>query len=214
MLYQTVQYQSSPKDERCRLIYGSKYLSWIAMISIPNILILRKWLLGVLKINLVCAFALFGCSSEQSNKQAKPVNERDTPASQQKDSTATIPSHKEVGEASWYGPGFHGKETSSGETFDQKEMTAAHPSLPMGTKAEVTNLENGKKVEVRINDRGPYAENRVIDLSSAAANKLNMKTDGTAQVKIVTKSAKKKSRTAKSGKNKQRVKKNSALSKK
>jgi rare lipoprotein A len=70
-------------------------------------------------------------------------------------------------------------------------MTAAHPTLPMGTKAKVTNLENGKKVEVRINDRGPYAKDRVIDLSGAAANKLDMKEGGSAQVKIETKPVKK-----------------------
>lgn len=160
----------------------------------------RKRLLGSLPVTLICALGLFGCTSEHSSEQAKPANAQATQAPQQEGSTATTPVHKEVGEASWYGPGFHGKETSSGETFNQKEMTAAHPSLPMGTKAEVTNLENGKKVEVRINDRGPYAENRVIDLSSAAANKLNMKTEGTAEVKIVTKSAKKKSRAAHSKK--------------
>jgi rare lipoprotein A len=115
--------------------------------------------------------------------------------------------HKEVGEASWYGPGFQGQETASGETFDQKEMTAAHPTLPMGTKAKVTNLENDKKVEVRINDRGPYADNRVIDLSSAAAKKLDMKEDGTTQVKIETKPIKKKSSARKSNKKKIRRKK-------
>lgn len=71
----------------------------------------------------------------------------------------------------------------------------------MGTKAKVTNLENGKKVEVRINDRGPFTENRVIDLSGAAAKKLDMKKDGTSQVKIETKPTKKKS----SGKTKQRA---------
>lgn len=100
--------------------------------------------------------------------------------------------HKEVGEASWYGPGFQGKETANGDRFDQKELTAAHPTLPMGTKATVTNLENGKKVEVIINDRGPNVEDRVIDLSGAAANKLDMKKDGTVQVKIVTKTKHKK----------------------
>jgi rare lipoprotein A len=89
-----------------------------------------------------------------------------------------------VGEASWYGPGFQGNETANGETFDQKKMTAAHPTLPMGTNVEVTNLENGKKVEVRINDRGPYVGDRAIDLSRAAARKLDMEEDGTAQVKI------------------------------
>jgi rare lipoprotein A len=92
-----------------------------------------------------------------------------------------------VGEASWYGPGFQGNETANGETFDQKKMTAAHPSLPMGTQATVTNLENNKKVEVRINDRGPYVGDRAIDLSRAAAKKLDMEEDGTTQVKIETK---------------------------
>jgi rare lipoprotein A len=97
---------------------------------------------------------------------------------------ATQPVQKEVGEASWYGPGFQGNETASGETFDQNKMTAAHPTLPMGTTAEVTNLENDKKVEVRINDRGPYEGNRVIDLSRAAASRLDMENDGTSRVKI------------------------------
>lgn len=91
---------------------------------------------------------------------------------------------KQVGEASWYGPGFHGKETASGETYNQKELTAAHPTLPLGTKAKVTNLENDKSVEVKINDRGPYADGRAIDLSKAAANKIDMKKEGTAEVKI------------------------------
>jgi rare lipoprotein A len=112
--------------------------------------------------------------------------------SQEPNHVTTKPVHKEVGEASWYGSGFQGQETANGETFDQKDMTAAHPSLPMGTKAKVTNLENGKKIEVRINDRGPFAKNRIIDLSSAAAKKLDMKKGGTAQVKIETKSIKKK----------------------
>ena len=66
-------------------------------------------------------------------------------------------------------------------------MTAAHPTLPLGTKAEVTNLENDKKVEVKINDRGPYVDDRVIDVSRAAAKKLDMVEEGTAQVKIETK---------------------------
>jgi rare lipoprotein A len=69
-------------------------------------------------------------------------------------------------------------------------MTAAHPSLPMGTKAEVTNLDNGKKVAVTINDRGPAVKGRAIDLSSGAAKKLDMKKSGTAHVKIVTKRVK------------------------
>jgi rare lipoprotein A len=156
---------------------------------------IRKWLSGMSQLTLLGALVFSGCTSEHSEGQSKQ-------AQQEKENAADKPVHKEVGEASWYGPGFQGQETANGETFDQKDMTAAHPSLPMGTKAEVTNLENGKKVEVRINDRGPFAENRVIDLSGAAANKLDMKKDGTSQVKIETKPIKKKRSTRPSRKSK------------
>jgi len=88
------------------------------------------------------------------------------------------------GEASYYGPGFQGKHTATGEKFDQKERTAAHPALPLGTKATVTNLENGKSVDVKINDRGPYVKGRDIDLSKGAAKELGMTKDGVAPVKI------------------------------
>jgi rare lipoprotein A len=90
----------------------------------------------------------------------------------------------QVGQASWYGPGFHGRKTASGERFDQNKLTAAHRSLPLDTKVKVTNLENGRSVEVEINDRGPYAGKRVIDLSKAAANRLDMTDDGIARVRI------------------------------
>jgi len=73
------------------------------------------------------------------------------------------------GAASWYGPGFHGKRTANGERFDTHALTAAHKTLPFGTKVRVTNEQTGKSVVVRINDRGPYAHGRVIDLSKAAA---------------------------------------------
>lgn len=99
---------------------------------------------------------------------------------------------EQVGEASYYGPGFHGKKTAMGEKFDQNDLTAAHPSLPLGTKATVTNLENGNSVDVKINDRGPYVKGRDIDLSKGAAKELGIK-DGVAPVKIeaeVTKSEK------------------------
>src|SRR5207247_1698433 len=75
----------------------------------------------------------------------------------------------QVGVASWYGPGFHGNRTANGEIYDQYELTAAHPSLPLGTRVMVTNLENGRAVQVRINDRGPFVGGRAIDLSYAAA---------------------------------------------
>ena len=89
---------------------------------------------------------------------------------------------RQVGTASWYGPGFHGKKTASGNRFNQYALTAAHRSLPLGTRARVTNLRNGKAVTVTINDRGPYSGGRVIDLSRAAAQQLAM--GGTAPVRI------------------------------
>ncbi len=116
------------------------------------------------------------------------------------ESALTRPVYKEIGEASWYGPGFHGKETASGETFNTNKMTAAHPSLPMGTKVKVTNLEKNKTVEVTINDRGPYVDGRVIDLSREAAKKLGMVKKGTTKVKVVTKTGKKKTSRKKTSK--------------
>lgn len=91
------------------------------------------------------------------------------------------------GKASWYGPGFHGEETASGDVFDQRQLTAAHRELPFGTEVTVTNLENGKRVTVEINDRGPYAKGRIIDLSREAGRKLDMISDGTADVRIEAK---------------------------
>jgi len=90
----------------------------------------------------------------------------------------------EHGIASWYGPGFHGKRTSSGVVFDQDKLTAAHPTLPLGSRVLVTNKRNGKKVEVVINDRGPFVSGRVIDLSRAAAERLGMLGPGTTPVSI------------------------------
>jgi peptidoglycan lytic transglycosylase len=90
----------------------------------------------------------------------------------------------ETGTASWYGPGFLGNRTSSGEVYNAEEMTAAHQTLPLGTRVVVTNLENGRSVEVRINDRGPFVKGRIIDLSRAAARELGLIGPGTADVKI------------------------------
>lgn len=89
-----------------------------------------------------------------------------------------------LGTASWYGPNFHGKLTSNGETYNMWDMTAAHKTLPMNTIVKVTNRRNGKVTVVRVNDRGPFVDNRIIDLSKAAANKLDMIGKGTAPVKL------------------------------
>jgi rare lipoprotein A len=90
----------------------------------------------------------------------------------------------QVGTASWYGPGFHGQETANGEPFNQHALTAAHRTLPLGTKAKVTNLETGQTVDVTINDRGPYVSGRHLDLSRAAARRIGLIKKGTAKVKI------------------------------
>jgi rare lipoprotein A len=88
------------------------------------------------------------------------------------------------GIASWYGPGFHGKATASGVIYNQHDLTAAHQTLPLGTRVLVTNLDNGKSVEVLINDRGPFAKGRIIDLSFAAGDTLGMIRPGTIPVHI------------------------------
>jgi len=90
----------------------------------------------------------------------------------------------ERGVASWYGPTFHGGNTSSGELYDMYGMSAAHKTLPLPTYARVTNLRNGRSVVVRINDRGPFVANRLIDLSYTAATKLDMIREGTTLVEV------------------------------
>jgi len=90
----------------------------------------------------------------------------------------------ERGQASWYGKEFDGKRTSSGETYNMYDMTAAHRTLPLPTYIEVRSLKNNRKVIVRVNDRGPFAKNRILDLSYAAASKLGMIGEGTTPVEI------------------------------
>jgi rare lipoprotein A len=90
----------------------------------------------------------------------------------------------EHGVASWYGRGFHGRSTASGERFDMHGLTAAHRTLPFGTPVEVRNPANGKRVVVRINDRGPHTRRRLIDLSYAAARDLGIAARGTAPVEL------------------------------
>jgi rare lipoprotein A len=97
------------------------------------------------------------------------------------------PWYVEHGEASWYGKQFQGRKTADGDHFSPQEMTAAHRTLPLGTKVIVENPETGKQVEVKINDRGPYAQpkRRIIDLSRAAADSIGIVQDGTKRVRVV-----------------------------
>ena len=130
----------------------------------------KRWLLLLSVIGIVLLLSLM--SGEWSVRTAYSALLRWTSSAAQK------------GKASWYGPGFHGNRTSNGEIYNQHALTAAHPTLPEGTKVRVTNLENGKSVQVRINDRGPYIKGRIIDLSRGAAKKVDLLKDGTARIKL------------------------------
>lgn len=90
----------------------------------------------------------------------------------------------QVGTASWYGEDFEGKATASGEPYNMFDMTAAHPSLPLGTYVKVTNLHNRRAVVVRINDRGPVVPGRIIDVSYGAAKALNFQARGVQRVRL------------------------------
>lgn len=96
--------------------------------------------------------------------------------------------YEKTGLASWYGPGFHGRKTANGEIFNQRDITAAHRTLPLPCVARIINLENNKSVVVKVNDRGPFARNsphkRIIDISERAAEILGMKHKGIAKVKV------------------------------
>ena len=122
--------------------------------------------------------------------ETPPVANVPSPAeTKQAPGVATIPEPSqatltETGLASWYGARHHGKRTASGEVFNQNHLTAAHPTLPWGTRVKVINLDNGKSVDVRINDRGPFKKGRIIDVSRAAARALGMVRQGIATVRI------------------------------
>jgi rare lipoprotein A (peptidoglycan hydrolase) len=107
-------------------------------------------------------------------KQAEPAK-RSTPAHALK---------AQVGKASWYGPGFHGRRTASGRVFDQNKLSAAHPTLQLLSLVRVTNLENGESVVVQITDRGPYKKKRIIDVSKQAAKQLGFLNQGIARVRV------------------------------
>ncbi len=127
-------------------------------------------LLRVIGASLVLTVLCVGCVSSPRFTMAKPA--------------VIESSYTEEGVASYYAEEFHGRTTSNGEQYDMNAMTAAHRTLPFGTKVKVTNRENGKSVIVRINDRGPFKDDRLIDLSYAAAKKIELVGSGTAAVKI------------------------------
>ena len=161
---------------------------------------MNKLLLAILIISL------YGCSTEQiktadatfpppaaidNTTAGHPIRHHSIvhissqdESDQQENLLPRIARYQKQGVASWYGPGFHGKKTATGEIFDMYAMTAAHKTLPIPSYAQVTNLENHRSVIVRINDRGPFVGNRELDLSYAAAKNLDMEEDGTGAIEI------------------------------
>ncbi|MFK8184102.1 MAG: septal ring lytic transglycosylase RlpA family protein [Phormidesmis sp.] len=125
---------------------------------------------------------LLGDAEPVSEIEGLPEPEPEPVAVSEPQQVAIISSN--VGSASWYGPGFHGRLSANGEIFDQYALTAAHRTLPFGTYVRVTNLYNGAAVTVRINDRGPYAGDRIIDLSAAAADAIGITHSGVGTVQM------------------------------
>lgn len=119
---------------------------------------------------------------DQANPYVKVGNEYEVAGVKYK--PEVVEDYDIVGIASWYGEQFHGKKTANGELFDMNELTAAHPTLPLPSFVEVTNVENGKKVVLRVNDRGPFSKSRSLDISKAGAEILGFQDQGTANVRI------------------------------
>ncbi len=138
--------------------------------------------LGVLRagwsavLAAVMALAVAGCGRQAATLVSAPTGPQ--PYSQ------SVPAHPQVTVASWYGPGFAGRPTANGETYDQNALTAASRTLPLGSRVRVTNLANGESVIVRINDRGPYVKGRGIDLSHRAAEQIGLARRGGGAVRI------------------------------
>lgn len=155
----------------------------------------------MLSILIIAVLSLNFCSirrdppprTEPANQteDSETTGERETFAGLEKktppaaeDSSAVNDDIFQTGEASWYGPNFHGKRTANGEVYDMNKLTAAHKKLEFHTLVEVENIDNGKRVLVRVNDRGPFIKGRIIDLSKKAARKLGIIETGTAPVHL------------------------------
>jgi rare lipoprotein A len=133
---------------------------------------------------LALLFASLGAAQGPNNSEATPAPTSSVKTQTDVRKPAGKPKPYQVGTASWYGDFFEGKPTASGEPYDMYEMTAAHPTIPLGTYVRVTNLRNGKAVIVRVNDRGPIVPGRIIDLSYQAAQVLKFKDRGLQKVRL------------------------------
>jgi rare lipoprotein A len=123
-------------------------------------------------------------SRVSSNAKSGAAVREDNNYNAREDDRSEIENFYQKGYASWYGREFHGRKTASGEKYDMNKLTAAHKTLPFGTKILVKNLENDNTISVTVNDRGPYRDNRILDLSYAAAKKLGIVASGEAKVGI------------------------------
>ncbi|MGB3808052.1 MAG: septal ring lytic transglycosylase RlpA family protein [Erythrobacter sp.] len=149
--------------------------------------------LGAIALSLGAVLAVSDNSPETvrlgnglASVDAEPVTQYEPLPVKQVSSPQPAPSASDIGagQASYYGPGFEGRRTASGERFDPNDLTAAHRTLPMGSRVRVTNSQTGDSVVVRINDRGPFHGNRVIDLSQGAARSIGLIRLGTANVRL------------------------------
>src|SRR6266850_1894018 len=146
---------------------------------------MRRRLAEGLAVLLSVATLGAGAASGPNSSEAAKVTKPTVTKSVSRQSTKQIKnSPYEVGTASWYGEYFQGKETASGEPFDMQALTAAHPTLPLGTFVRVTNLRNGRAILVRINDRGPFVEGRIIDVSYNTARILGFHERGLQRVRL------------------------------
>jgi rare lipoprotein A len=123
------------------------------------------------------ALAILLCAPVSGSRSNPVVNSAD-PVSH------VVSAWTQSGRVSWYGPGFHGRQTASGEIFNSGDLTMAHRTLPLGSQVRVTNLDNGRSVVLRVNDRGPYVRGRIADLSRAAARRLDFLDDGVVRARI------------------------------
>ena len=128
--------------------------------------------------------ASLGAAQGPNNSEATSVRARSVESKPEIRKQASKKAPYQIGTASWYGSYFHGKPTASGEAYDMHDLTAAHPTLPLGSYVRVTNLRNGRAVVVRVNDRGPIVQGRIIDLSYGAAQLLQFQEKGLQRVRL------------------------------
>ena len=168
--------------------------TFLTLLSLTGVISASAALAPVVASDLASAAGSSAESISTSSSEPKPlllpedvVEAVDPPAAVlPKPKVKVVPDVVKVitGEASWYGPGFYGNHTANGEIYRRGTLTAAHRTLPFGTKVRVTNLWNGRSAVIRINDRGPFVAHRVIDLGHGAASTLGLTNSGIAEVRL------------------------------